>query len=106
MNVASRLLEFPFNHNDVLNQLGEKDPKLMPFQGYILQNFQLSENHQYCQIKITKDVLNRFQIAPNEASQFVNTVADIKGLKIWMFGVDEGDQLDVDYVLKELLSMI
>ncbi|OFS45323.1 bifunctional oligoribonuclease/PAP phosphatase NrnA [Staphylococcus sp. HMSC057A08] len=93
MNVASRLLEFPFNHNDVLNQLGEKDPKLMPFQGYILQNFQLSENHQYCQIKITKDVLNRFQIAPNEASQFVNTVADIKGLKIWMFGVDEGDQI-------------
>lgn len=93
MNVASRLLEFPFNHNKVLNQLGEKDPKLMPFQGYILQNFQLSENHQYCQIKITKDVLNRFQIAPNEASQFVNTVADIKGLKIWMFGVDEGDQI-------------
>ena len=93
MNVASRLLEFPFNHNDVLNQLGEIDPKLMPFQGYILQNFQLSENHQYCQIKITKDVLNRFQIAPNEASQFVNTVADIKGLKIWMFGVDEGDQI-------------
>ena len=93
MNVASRLLEFPFNHNEVLNQLGEKDPKLMPFQGYILQNFQLSENHQYCQIKITKDVLNRFQIAPNEASQFVNTVADIKGLKIWMFGVDEGDQI-------------
>ncbi|MEJ7484987.1 DHH family phosphoesterase [Staphylococcus hominis] len=93
MKVASRLLEFPFNHNDVLNQLGEKDPKLMPFQGYILQNFQLSEDHQYCQIKITKDVLNRFQIAPNEASQFVNTVADIKGLKIWMFGVDEGDQI-------------
>lgn len=27
MNVASRLLEFPFNHNEVLNQLGEKDPK-------------------------------------------------------------------------------
>lgn len=93
MKVASRLLEFPFNHNEILNQLGEKDPKLMPFQGYILQNFQLSENHQYCQIKITKDVLNRFQIAPNEASQFVNTVADIKGLKIWMFGVDEGDQI-------------
>ena len=31
MKVASRLLEFPFNHNEILNQLGEKDPKLMPF---------------------------------------------------------------------------
>ena len=106
MKVASRLLEFPFNHNEILNQLGEKDPKLMPFQGYILQNFQLSEDHQYCQIKITKDVLNQFQIAPNEASQFVNTVADIKGLKYGCLVLMKVIKLDVDYVLKELLLMI
>ena len=65
----------------------------MPFQGYILQNFELSDSHEYCQIKITNDVLKQFDIQPNEASQFVNTVADISGLKIWMFGVDEGDQI-------------
>lgn len=73
--------------------MSEKDPKLMPFQGYVLQNFELSDSHEYCQIKITNDVLKQFDIRPNEASQFVNTVADISGLKIWMFGVDEGDQI-------------
>ena len=73
--------------------MSEKDPKLMPFQGYVLQNFELSDSHEYCQIKITNDVLKQFDIQPNEASQFVNTVADISGLKIWMFGVDEGDQI-------------
>ncbi|UDI78046.1 bifunctional oligoribonuclease/PAP phosphatase NrnA [Staphylococcus taiwanensis] len=93
MEVASQLLTFPFNHNEELNKMSEKDPKLMPFQGYILQNFELSDNHEYCQVRITKDILKKYQILPNEASQFVNTVADINGLKIWMFGVDEGDQI-------------
>ena len=93
MEVASQLLAYPFNHNAELNKMSEKDPKLMPFQGYVLQNFELSDSHEYCQIKITNDVLKQFDIQPNEASQFVNTVADISGLKIWMFGVDEGDQI-------------
>lgn len=93
MEVASQLLAFPFNHNAELNKMSEKEPKLMPFQGYILQHFELSDSHEYCQIRITNDVLKQFNIQPNEASQFVNTVADISGLKIWMFGVDEGDQI-------------
>ncbi|NUI82482.1 DHH family phosphoesterase [Staphylococcus borealis] len=93
MEVASQLLAFPFNHNAELNKMSEKDPKLMPFQGYILQHFELSDSREYCQIRITNDILKQFNIQPNEASQFVNTVADISGLKIWMFGVDEGDQI-------------
>ena len=50
----------------------------MPFQGYVLQNFQLKDDDAFCQIKITNDVLEQYHIKPNEASQFVNTVADIK----------------------------
>lgn len=65
----------------------------MPFQGYVLQNFQLKDDDAFCQIKITNDVLEQYHIKPNEASQFVNTVADIKGLKIWVFAVDEGEQI-------------
>lgn len=93
MNVASQLLEFDFDHTTALNQLSEKDPKTMPFQGYILQNFNLKDNNEFCEVKITEDILAEYHIKPNEASQFVNVVADIKGLKIWVFGVDEGDQI-------------
>ena len=78
----------------------------MPFQGYVLQNFELSDSHEYCQIKITNDVLKQFDIQPNEASQFVNTVADISGLKIWMFGVDGEIKLDVVFDLKGSLLMM
>lgn len=92
MEIAGRLIGFPFDHNAELNKMSEKDPRLMPLQGYVLQNFELFEDG-YCQVRITKDVLEQFNIKSNEASQFVNTIADIRGLKIWMFGVDEGDQI-------------
>ena len=37
---------------------------------------------------------------------FVNTIADIRGLKIWMFGVDEGVKSDVGCVLKVILLLM
>lgn len=92
MEVAGKLIDFSFDHNSELNKMSEKDPKLLPFQGYVLQNFELDESG-FCQVKVTKDILEKYGIQPNEASQFVNTIADIRGLKIWMFGVDEGTQI-------------
>lgn len=92
MEVASQLLKYPFNHQKELNKLGEKDPKLLPFQGYVLQHFDLNEKG-FCKVKITKDILEQFDIAANEASLFVNAIADIQGLKIWVFAVDEGSEI-------------
>lgn len=92
MSVASQLLTFPFSHNEELNKMGEKDPKLLPFQGYVLQHFDLNEKG-FCKVIITKDILEKFDIAANEASLFVNTIADIQGLKIWVFAVDEGAEI-------------
>ncbi len=53
---------------------------MLPFQGYVLQHFELMDDG-FCQVKITEDVLEQFGIQPNEASQFVNTIADIKRLE-------------------------
>lgn len=92
LEAASELLKYPFNHNEELNKLGEKDPKLLPFQGHVLQNFDLNDKG-FCKVIITKDVLEKFDIAANEASLFVNAIADIQGLKIWVFGVDEGSEI-------------
>ena len=83
MEVASQLLKYSFNHQQELNKLGEKDAKLLPFQGYVLQNFDLNDKG-FCKVKITKDVLEKFDIVANEASLFVNAIADIQGLKIWV----------------------
>ena len=60
MEVAGKLIAFPFDHNAELNKMSEKDPKLLPFQGYILQNFEL-DDEGYCQVKITRDILENIR---------------------------------------------
>lgn len=92
MAVAGELMKKDFERNKLLNQLSERDPDLLHFQGYILQNFNY-DGEGFCYIKITKEILEAFQLKPNEASLFVNTVADIKGLKAWVFAVDEGKEI-------------
>lgn len=92
MEIAGKLIGHDIDHNALLNKMMEKDPKMLPFQGYVLQHFELMDDG-FCQVKITEDVLEQFGIQPNEASQFVNTIADIKGLKIWVFAVDEGSEI-------------
>ncbi|GAB1612649.1 pApA hydrolase Pde2 [Mammaliicoccus lentus] len=92
MEVAASLMTKEFNRNEMLNQLSEREPKLLHFQGYILQNFNYDGNG-FCYIKITKDILEKFDILPNEASLFVNAVADIKDVKAWVFAVDEGKEI-------------
>ncbi|UXR77453.1 bifunctional oligoribonuclease/PAP phosphatase NrnA [Staphylococcus sp. IVB6227] len=92
MAIASALLTYDIEHTALLNQLGEKDPHLMPFQGYVLQNFVLEDNG-FCFVKITKNVLATYNVSASEASLFVNTIADLKGLKVWVFAVDEGAEI-------------
>ncbi|MCU5746104.1 bifunctional oligoribonuclease/PAP phosphatase NrnA [Staphylococcus sp. SQ8-PEA] len=92
MEIGARLLNYEFDHMNALNQLAEKDPKLLPFQGYVLQNFTLNDKG-FAKVQITSDVLKKYQLVPNEASLFVNTIADIQGLKIWVFAVDEGSEI-------------
>lgn len=92
MEVAAQLLKYPFEHSVELNKMAEKDPKLMPFQGYVLQNFDMNE-YGFAKVQITKETLEKYDLKPNEASQFVNTIADLRGLKIWIFAVDEGNEI-------------
>lgn len=92
MEVAAQLLKYPFDHSTELNKMAEKDPKLMPFQGYVLQNFDMNEDG-FAKVQITKETLKEYGLKPNEASQFVNTIADLRGLKIWVFAVDEGTEI-------------
>ncbi|MCP6565367.1 hypothetical protein NL503_28760, partial [Klebsiella pneumoniae] len=56
MEVGAQLLKYPFDHTAELNKMAEKDPKLMPFQGYVLQNFEMNDNG-FAKVQITQDVL-------------------------------------------------
>lgn len=102
MHASAKLLEQNIDHHALLNKMAEKEPYLLAFQGYVLQHFEL-DNDGFCKVRITKDVLESHHIAPNEASLFVNSIAEIKGLKIWVFAVDEGEDIRCRIRSKEIV---
>ncbi|REB90489.1 bifunctional oligoribonuclease/PAP phosphatase NrnA, partial [Staphylococcus pseudintermedius] len=69
MTIASQLFQYDIHHNRLLNQLREKDQRLMPFHGYVLHNFQLFEAC-FCQVQITHDLLEQFAIQPTDATSY------------------------------------
>ncbi len=91
MEIAGKLIGHDIDHNALLNKMMERTQKCCRSR-LCFTTFELMDDG-FCQVKITEDVLEQFGIQPNEASQFVNTIADIKGLKIWVFAVDEGNEI-------------
>lgn len=46
-------------------------------------------------IKLTKELLAEYKAKPSEASLLVGTLGDIKGIKAWIFFIEENDQIRV-----------
>ncbi|NPC93719.1 bifunctional oligoribonuclease/PAP phosphatase NrnA [Bacillus sp. WMMC1349] len=94
LKYAGELIEYPFSSQDLFNQLYETKLDVVRLNGYIFQNISLTENGA-ASVFIGQDILNRFNITPSEASQLVNTLGNISGIKAWVFFVEEPDQIRV-----------
>ncbi|QUR95274.1 DHH family phosphoesterase [Macrococcoides canis] len=93
MEIAAELLKFNIEHTKMINQMQERDASSMKFQGFVLQNFNLDAG--VGSILITKEILDTFNITASDASLFVNAFSDAKGIKVWAYAVDEGDEIRV-----------
>lgn len=72
--------------------LYRKDLRLTRLEGYILQHVRLSEAGLGV-VRLSKDVLEEFQVTTSESSALVNCFADIEGLLAWVFFVEENEGL-------------
>ncbi|WP_421380451.1 DHH family phosphoesterase [Bacillus salacetis] len=93
-DVAGELIRYDFDRNDLYNKMYESDPQVLKLQGYVLQNFEMLENKVGCMI-ITKEILERFNLVPAEASLLVSSLGNVKGIKAWVFFIEESDQIRV-----------
>lgn len=91
MEIAAQLLSYDIDHNTLLNTMQQRSIESIHFQGYVLQNFHFEE--QVGWIFITSDVLEAFKISASDASLFVNSMADVEGIRAWVFAVDEGQEI-------------
>lgn len=91
---AGELIHYNFSRTELFDRMYELDPKIIKLQGYILQNFVLQANG-VASVKITKDLLKEYDARPAEASLLVGSLGDVKGIKAWVFFIEEDSQIRV-----------
>ncbi|MDT8859406.1 bifunctional oligoribonuclease/PAP phosphatase NrnA [Alkalihalobacillus sp. MEB130] len=91
---ASLLVKQTFDQNAFYSNLHKKDVKMTRLQGYVLQHFSIIEG-KVGVMRLTKDVLQTFNVTSSESSQLVNSFSDVEGLKVWVFFVEEDEKIRV-----------
>ncbi|MHA6251449.1 DHH family phosphoesterase [Oceanobacillus sp. CAU 1775] len=91
---ASELVTYDFDRTALYRDLYSEDMNVLRLRGYILQEFEMLESG-LCAVKLTKELLEKFQVTADESSQLVGVFGDVKGIKAWVFFVEEDDLIRV-----------
>lgn len=92
--VAGQLIQANFDRTEMFSGMYEKEPNLLHLQGYIYENFQIDENGA-CYIKLTKELLEKFQVTTSDTSLLVGSLSSIKGVRVWAMFVEDEQQIRV-----------
>ncbi|WP_316570951.1 bifunctional oligoribonuclease/PAP phosphatase NrnA [Neobacillus sp. YIM B06451] len=91
---AGELIHYNFSRTDLYDRMYELRPNIIKLNGYILQNFEMRENG-VASVILTKELLQKYDAPPSEASLLVSTLGNVKGIKAWVFFIEEDDQIRV-----------
>ncbi|PKK95339.1 MAG: DHH family phosphoesterase [Tenericutes bacterium HGW-Tenericutes-5] len=80
---VAHLLDYGLDFVDILTRLSAKSESLMKLQGYVLLNFQKTENG-VAYIKMTPDIINQFDVSLEEATSLVNELSTLEDCPVWM----------------------
>src|SRR5699024_8730917 len=91
---ASELIEFNFDRKKLYDNLYRITENMARLRGYILANFELSSSGASA-VKLTKDVLQQYNVDPIDTGKLVGTLAEIEGMKSWAFFIEEANIIRV-----------
>lgn len=94
--VASELIRFDFDREELYDGMYEKERNLLNLQGYIYQEFQLTENGA-AYIRIPSPILSKFNVTPSETSLLVSSLGDVKGMRAWVMFIEEEAEIRVRF---------
>ena len=94
MEYAGKLLTYGFDRTELFNGMYEVDRSLLHLKGYIYENFSMDENG-VGSIKLTREILRKYGVAESEASLLVSALADVKGMKCWVFFIEDSETIRV-----------
>jgi bifunctional oligoribonuclease and PAP phosphatase NrnA len=91
---AGELIHYEFSRTELFDKMYELDTNVVKLNGYIMQNFEMRPTG-VARVDLTKEILSRFEVVPSEASLLVGTLGNVKGIKAWVFFIEEDDQIRV-----------
>ncbi|MGY0693082.1 DHH family phosphoesterase [Virgibacillus sp. FSP13] len=91
---AAELVTYNFDRTSLYDGIYRINDNIARLRGYILQNFTLTESGMST-IKLTKDLLNKYEVEPIETGQLVGVLGDVDGIKAWVIFIEEEDQIRV-----------
>ncbi|MGG3450759.1 DHH family phosphoesterase [Domibacillus aminovorans] len=96
MQYAGELMQYDFNRQELFNGMYEKEAHVLKMEGYILQNFNMDESG-VAEVRISKELLEKFNATQAETSQLISILNGVKGIRAWVFFIEEDDQIRVRF---------
>lgn len=93
---ASELITYGFDFTEIYHEMYKTKRNVANLSGYILQNFTMTETG-VAHIVLDKQILQKFHVTARETSQLVGILGDIEGVKVWVFFIEEEDQIRVRF---------
>jgi phosphoesterase RecJ-like protein len=94
LGYAGELIHYNFSRTELFDKMYELDTNIIKLNGYILQNFEFQKNG-VASVRLTKELLQEYNAKPAEASLLVGTLGNVKGIKAWVFFIEEAEQIRV-----------
>ncbi|MBP3041112.1 bifunctional oligoribonuclease/PAP phosphatase NrnA [Bacillaceae bacterium Marseille-Q3522] len=91
---AGELIHYHFSRTELYNNMYELNANVVKLNGYILQNF-VSTTSGIAYMELTKEQLEQFAVKPAEASLLISSLGNIAGIKVWVFFIEEDEQIRV-----------
>ncbi|MGG2095134.1 bifunctional oligoribonuclease/PAP phosphatase NrnA [Bacillus sp. S13(2024)] len=94
LRYASELVDMGVEFPALYDEMYKTNERIARLNGYILQSFTMTEEGA-AYIKLTKEVLEQFDVLPSQASGVVGALGNIEGLKAWVLFLEEEDVIRV-----------
>lgn len=91
---AGSLVEMGINPQEIDNKLSIESLDIIKFKGYVLSKFKLTKGG-FAYIKITKDVVEKYNISYEDAANQVNLISTIPGYNVWALIIEYPDGIRI-----------
>ncbi|MGL4522451.1 MAG: DHH family phosphoesterase [Bacilli bacterium] len=102
-DAARALIKYDFSPVDIYNEMYKINENTARLMGYVYQSFKIHE-HGVGEIRLTQEVLKRYNVNPNETANITGVLGHVEGIKVWAVFIEEAqDSIRVRFRSKKIV---